>query len=183
MRYYIVTLNEKEVHAPVITNWYQTVPVSQFFQGKTWKIPFRNLLFVKDCGWEPRYLKILLSPFPLIHESVLPVFDAYGVKCIQKQMVFLDIRYEKAELYFLLQLLQINVKIKREFNQAFIRCNQRELIDCDAFYVIDNQKCFLVCSLALIESLIRQGLKGISLEPVEIRREDENGKEAGNRAY
>lgn len=173
MRYYIVSLEQDEVHTPVVTNWYSTIPVQSFYNGKTWEIPFRNLLRVKDCGWEPRYLKLLFSPFPLIHYSLLPVFEEYGLKYISKQMILLDIAYKKSELYYLLLLYRIEgSSIERGEAGTFVACNQRDVTDLDAFYILDNQKCSLVCSLALIESLLREGLVGIHLEPIEIKEEE-----------
>lgn len=153
MKYYMMSLDSKEVHIPTITNWYKDISVSSFFQGKTWKIPFRNLLYVKHCGWEPRYLKMFFSPFPLIHESLVSVIHTYGIRCVQKQMIFLDLVYHKSELYYLFLLMQIKVNIIREQGKAYIRCNDRKLIDCEAFYILDEQKIHMVCSLALTESL------------------------------
>lgn len=172
MKYYIISLNNKEVHTPIVTNWYKDISISSFFQGRTWNIPFRNLLYVKDCGWEPRYLKLLFSPFPLIHESLISAFHEYGIQCVQKQMIFLDLANNKSELYYLSLLMQFEAKIMREQGKAYIRCSDRKLKDCEAFYILDERNISMVCSLALTESLLREGLTGILLEPVEIRREE-----------
>ncbi|MCC8024669.1 MAG: hypothetical protein LIP16_05105 [Clostridium sp.] len=168
MRYYIVSLDQREVHVPVIANLYQTIPVMEFFKGETWKIPFRSLLQVKNCGWEPRYLKLLFSPFPLIHESLLSVFEAYGCNYIQKQMIFLDTAFRKSELYYLIMFRQVKGKI---IEGDLVICNRREVADLDVFYLMDRQKCLLICSLAIIESLLWEGVTGIQLKPVEIREE------------
>ena len=172
MRYYIVSLDQSEVHAPVVTNWYSTVPVQSFYNGRTWEIPFRNLLQVKDCGWEPRYLKLLFSPFPLIHDSLLPVFEEYGLNYISKQMIFLDMAYRKSELYYLLSLYRVESRIRHGKNGAIIGGNQRDITDLDAFYILHEQTCSLVCSLAIIESMLKEGLVGIHLEPLEFSEED-----------
>lgn len=169
MRYYIVSLENKEVHTPVVTNWYSGGSVQSFYKGKTWEIPFRNLLQVKDCGWEPRYLKLLFSPFPLIHQSLLPVFEEYGIHCINKQMIFLDIAHRRSELYYLLLLFCVEGRIERGESGPFMAWSQRDLADLDAFYILDKQKCSLVCSIAMIESLLREGLAGIHLEPIEMK--------------
>lgn len=171
MRYYIVSLSEDEVHIPEITNWYSSVSVQSFYKGKTWEIPFRNLLQVKNCGWEPRYLKLLFSPFPLVHESLLPVFEMYGFACINKQMIFLDIAYRKSELYYLILLLQIKGRLEQGGQVLYVSCSRRRLTDLDAFYVLDGKKCLFICSLAMIESILREGVTGIHLEPVEIKEE------------
>lgn len=172
MKYYIVSLCESEVHAPVISDWYKTVPVASFFRDRTWEIPFRNLLQVKDCGWEPHYPRLLFSPLPLVHESMMNIFRAYGLDYIEKQMIFLDAVHKKSELYYLIQLTQIHDRVRQEDGKYFIVSRKRELIDLDAFYIVDMQKCELVCSLALLESMIRQGLSGIQLRPLEIRGEE-----------
>lgn len=172
MKYYIVTLDRREVHVPVITNWYNTVPVQSFFKGRTWEVPFRNLLMVRDCGWEPNYLKLLFSPFPLVHDSLLPVFEAYGFNCVRKQMIFLDIAYRKSELYYLMQLFRAEGRIEHGDQGTLIVCERRSIADLDAFHIMDGQKCLLVCSLAIIESLLREGVMGIHLEPVIIEEEE-----------
>lgn len=171
MRYYIVSLDQKETHVPTVLDWYSTIPVQSFYQGNTWEIPFRNLLQVKDCGWVPHYLKLLFSPFPLVHDSIVSVFEAYGLVYINKQMILLDIANSKSELYYLIALLQIRGRMEhRESGVTFI-CSKREITDLDAFYIVDRQKCSLVCSLAIIESLLREGVTGIHLEPIGIEEE------------
>lgn len=171
MRYYIVSLEQAEVHIPVVTDWYSAVPVQAFYSGRTWEIPFRNLLMVKDCGWEPRYLKLLFSPFPLIHDSLLPVFEEYGLNYISKEMILLDIANRRSELYYLLSLYRVESSIERGEAGTSITCSQRDLAGLDSFYILTGQKCSLVCSLAMVESLLREGMVGIHLEPIEIKEE------------
>lgn len=168
MRYYLVTIDPCEDRLPEVLDWNENVPISAFYQERTWEIKFRNLLNIKDTGWEPRYLKILLSPLPLVNESLLPVFELYGFHGIQKQMIFLDRKRSKAELYFLLQLKRIASKLEPSAGRMVMKCKSETIVDVNAFYVMDGRKCHLICSLPLVESLILQGLVGVNFTNVEM---------------
>lgn len=163
MKYYLVSLDPKEIHIPQITDWYEKVPVRAFYGNRLWEIKNRNLLTVKESIWQPRYLKVLFSPFPLVHESVFSVFEAYGFHEMYDQMVFLDSQHAKAELYLLLHLKRLQLDVQNQEGKKRIICKYREVIDLNAFYVMEGQSCHLICSLPLIESLVRQGMTGIEL--------------------
>lgn len=183
MKYYIVTQNPCEVHIPEVVDWYSKVPVAAFYQERTWEIKNRNLLMVKGSFFEPRYLKLLFSPFPLVHESILPLFETMGFHGINKQMVLLDCQRSRVELYYLLLLEKVQAKLEESNGKLILICRQKAVIDRNAFYVLNRTKCHLICSLVLVEHLIRQGAVGLQFVEVEIKEiagsQMEGGKENG----
>lgn len=175
MRYYLVKKLE-EIRIPDIKNFNQVIKYRAFEENRPQVMPHRTVCVLNnscDLG------TILLSPFPLFHSETKKSLDLFLWDYRYREFIFLDQKKSISELYYLPFFLRIsgNITRKEETGDRILKLHSEWTEDIPIIYLEEERKLQIVIRLDLLESLMRKGLCGVELVPVQIQKG--GGKNAG----
>lgn len=173
MKFYLLGTDPSYTNYPAIKKWFGQIDARDFNLHNANKIPNRQVLMIQESEITV-FTSIIDRPFPLISAEVKEVFDMYEPHIIYKEMVLLDQKYERAEVYYLPILEEIdclNEKSEYNLDKSIIK---KGIIDYERtegralFRLKGFDHYYLVGRLDLVESILKRKVKGIGLEELEV---------------
>ena len=173
MRYFIMEQDEKYSDSPNIINWFGKINVQKLKQGQSWELPDRTLLEIRNNP-DTIFTDVVSKPFLIYSKKTKDAVSIYESGIVHKQIVLLDDKNLMTELYYLPILKMIDcLSEKSELNtdKSIVR---RAVLDKSklpnrSIFVLDGlSSIYAVVRLDLAESLLRRGVRGITLRKVEI---------------
>lgn len=163
MKYFFIKQDAKLVHAPQIVNWYQKINVEDIKPGGYYKIPNRVVLSVQGDK-DTIFPEVLFHPFFMISKKIRDILKLYEPALKYREIVLLDAKNNRAEVYFLPFLEEIDaiVKEKTVYGQfhAFIErgvISKKAVGENSIFFIRHNNDKYIVVRLDLLESMLRRG--------------------------
>lgn len=173
MKFYILGTDPSYANYPRIKKWFGQIDAKNFNVNDANKIPGRQILMIHESETTV-FTSIIDKPFPLISAEVKEVFDMYEPHIIYKEIVLLDQKYERAEVYYLPILEEIeclNEKSEYNLDKSIIK---KGVIDYERtegraiFRLKGFCHYYMVGRLDLVESILKRNVKGIGLEELEV---------------
>jgi len=173
MRYFIIGQDETCIDAPKIMNWFDVLDVRKIRRGQSHAIPYRMVLDIQPSE-DTYFTDIVSKPFFLCTEVVKEAVKIYESDIIHKQIMLYDLKNRLSELYFLpildiVDCLSDKSELNRDrsvIHRAVL--DESRLPDSTIFRLGGVNSTYIVARLDLVESILRRGVKGISLKEVEI---------------
>lgn len=178
MKFYMLGTDTAYTNYPKIKKWYGRIDPRDFNIRDAHKIPHRQLFMIHESQ-NTVFTSIVDNPFPLITAEVRSVFDMYEPHIIYKEIVLLDAEYEKAEVYYLPILEEIQcLREDSEFNlnKSIIK---KGIIDYEKtegkaiFRLGGFDHYYMVGRLDLVESILKRRVKGVGLTELGIYEGDQ----------
>ncbi len=162
MRYFFIKQDAKLVHGPQIVNWYQKINVEDIQPGTYYKIPNRVVLPVRGDK-DTIFPEVLFHPFFMISKKIKDVLKLYEPALKYKEIVLLDGQNNKAEVYFLPFLEEIDciVKEKTVYGQFHASIEKGAISKAavgenSIFFIRHNNDKYIIVRLDLLESMLRR---------------------------
>ena len=174
MKFFILGTDEVFSNYPKLKSWFGKVDDRKFNLHDAYKIPKRQLLPI-DESENTVFTSIVERPFPMISAEVKDVFDMYDPHIIYKEVVLLDSKNEKAGIYYIPILQEVNCLDEgSEFNlnKSLLK---RGIIDYGRtegkaiFRLGGVGHYYMVGRLDLVESVLKRNVKGIGLKELEVK--------------
>ena len=173
MRYFIMEQDAEHNDAPNIINWYGKLDVQKLKQARSWEIPDRVLLEIRENP-DTIFTDVISKPFLLYSKKTKDAVSIYESGIVHKQISLLDDQNLLTELYYLPILKSVDcLSDKSELNtdKSIIR---RAVLDKNklprrSIFALDGlSSSYTVVRLDLAESLLRRGVRGVTFAKVEI---------------
>ena len=170
MKYFLIKMDQKFDTAPEIKGWFDKIKHRNICVERSHNIEKRQLLFI-ESNPNTVFPDILTFPFFLITAVVRDVVRMYEPNVMFKQIVLLDPKYSKTCTYYLPILNEVDcLRGKHVQNNAensnCIKVNTQIIGDQSIVYAMLEEKRYIVANLSIVESFLRRGAIGISLEEV-----------------
>lgn len=168
MNYYLVKKLEG-IRIPDIKNFNQVIRYRAFEENRPQAMPHRTVCVLNnpcDLG------TLLLSPFPLFHAETKRSLDLFLWNCQYREFIFLDQKKSISERYYLPFFLRIGGNITREEKTGdwILKLHSEWPEDIPIIYLEEERKQQIVLRLDLLESLMRKGLCGVELVPLQMQK-------------
>lgn len=168
MRYYLLQSLEG-IRVPDIKNFNQAVNYRAFEENDVKRMPDRNVcLLGRTCDLG----LILLSPFPLFRAEAKKSLDLFLWDCEYREFIFLDQKKSKRVVYYLPFFPRIRgaAGSKNKMGELVVTLFDEWTEDIPIIYLKEERRMRVILRLDLLESLMRKGLCGVELIPVQIQR-------------
>lgn len=159
-------------YCPKLLNWYGKFDVRNIRLDQYPELPEQEL-FLLEPAEKVIFTDIILFPFLLVSPMIRDVIKMYHEICYFRQVLLLDQKHEKSEIYFLPVLSEFNaIKLVEitygEDGQAFhAQSSEKEVsINKNIFWVRDSVKRHTIISLDFAESLLRRNVIGLGIQEV-----------------
>lgn len=173
LRYYLLTLSGGYARPPVVENWYGKLSRRDITPERAYLLANRTVLPIRP---NPKtvFTDLLLSPFFLVSAQFKSVMELYEPRMIMKEVILMDSKNGLVALYFLpvmektacLSPESVLSPDKSVLKKAVIdhtKTNGRAILLLDGVGTTN-----LLVRLDFAESLLRRGLDGVMLTPVEL---------------
>lgn len=171
MKYFLISLEAAYTDVPRIINWYEKINPKWINKDEAYRLPSRELLFI---GSQDRviYTDILITPFFLMSTMVRDVTLMYDPLIDMKEIILLDAERRESKLYFLpileeVECLEDTFGLKRKTKNILL--DYDKVKDKSIFTVKGKQGRYIVGNLEWVESLLKRGATGISLQEIAYR--------------
>lgn len=173
MKYFELQDTPELLYAPKLKNWYGKFDVRNIKLETYHKLPKRELFLIEESE-NTEFTDVVLFPFLLVSKKFREVIKMYRATCFFREIILLDQRSGKSELYFL-PVLQESSSIqivKKKFENGIsvpdtTKVQGEEiLINKHLFWIRDSFKRHTILSLDLVESLLRRDAFGIGIQEV-----------------
>lgn len=175
MRYFRIEADRKYTTLPQIINWYQQIDNRDLNKEGYDKIPKRTLLFIQP-NKNTIFLDVVSSPFFLISEMVKDCVALYEPNLSYKEMILLDQKNSRTQSYFHpmlreLDCLSNNAVFNLDHSELkTIELDEEKIEDKAIFRLAGVSKWYVIVRLDLLESLLRRGAVGLSIQEVNVRK-------------
>lgn len=175
MRYFRIEADRNYTTSPQIINWYQQLDNRDLKTGSYDKIPKRTLLRIQP-NKNTIFLDVVSSPFFLISEMVKDCVSLYEPNLSYKEMILLDHKNNKMQPYFHPMLREVDcLSNNAVFNMdhselKMIELDEKRIEDKAIFRLAGVKKWYVIARLDLLESLLRRGAVGLSIQEVSVRK-------------
>lgn len=175
MRYFKIEADRKYATAPQIINWYQQLDNRDLKTDSYDKIPKRTLLRIQP-NKNTIFLDFISNPFFLFSEKVKDCVALYEPNLSYKEMILLDYKNSRMQPYFHpmfheLDCLGENTVFNLDRSELnIIELEEEKLEDKAIFRLAGVSKCYVIVRLDLLESLLRRGAIGLSIQEVSVRK-------------
>lgn len=182
MKYFKMTDTQELEHAPKLKDWYGRFDVRDITLEGFPKLPDRELFFV-ESEQDMQFTDIIRFPFLLISPRIKELIKKYRELCFVKEVILLDQKMERPELYYLPvfdEIKQVQIVTSRYVDGVCVSREGRPgkklpAIKKHIFWVREGDKRHTVISLDLAESLIRRKVTGLRLEEVRLYQREQEG--------
>ena len=175
MKYYCLTIDKRYSNVPVIKNWYGKIEKENIREDRSYLLPQRELLEIAE-NKNVFFTDVIISPFFLVSDLCKDVISMYEPKTKFKQIVLMDMKSSKHQVYHL-PILKIISGIAAQKKVGLVNIIENELKfkeddvkDLSIFKVEANGITNIIIRLDLLESMLRRGAKGIGIHEVETVR-------------
>lgn len=161
MKYFLIKQDPKVSNAPKIINWNKEINPANLKIGSYYKIKDRTILSIESSK-NTVFTEIITYPFFLISKKIKEVIVLYEPVMRFKEIILMDSKNERAELYYMPLLEEIEcIAEDSVFNWDHSMVEKGVLLkdkigDTSIFYLkgVRNQQ--IVVRLDVLESLIRR---------------------------
>lgn len=173
MKFYLLGTDASYTNYPRIKKWFGRIDHRNLNIHDAYKIPYRQLFMVHESE-NTVFTSIVDRPFPMVSAEVKEVFDLYEPHIIYKEIVLLDQKYERAEVYYIPILEELDcLDGKSEYNldHSLIK---KGIIDYDktkgkaVFRLKGFDHYYMVGRLDLVESILKRDVRGVGLKELEV---------------
>lgn len=173
MKFYLLGTDAVYSNYPKMKNWSGKMDSRNLNIHDAYKIPSRQLFMIQESE-NTVFTSIIDNPFPMISAEVREVFDLYEPHIIYKEVILLDSKYEKAGIYYLPILEEIDCLSEASeynLNRSIIR---KGIIDYERtegkaiFRLAGVRHYYMAARLDLVESILKRNVKGIGLTELEV---------------
>lgn len=171
MKYFLIREDERITQRPYLINVHEKLDVRDVCNEKAYKLPHRELVFVKSGTI---FTDIISEPLFLVSEKVKEVIIMYEPRMTMKELILLDREYASAETYYLPIFQEANCLGEgTEYNPACtmlkkIALKHNEIREKSIFRIAGTTGHYIIGNLDIVESILKRGCLGISLTEVEI---------------
>ena len=175
MRYFIMEQDEEYINVPKIINWYDRIDVRQIKPGASGKLPPKIAFNIRENA-DVVFTDVLTNPFLLYSANIMEAVEIYEPKIPHKQIVLLEKKSRHTAVYYLPILKKVDcLSGKSELNRdkSIIRhavLEETKLPPQSIFQLDGVLSTYTVIRLDLVESMLRRGMRGISLREAELAR-------------
>lgn len=173
MRYFVVRTDMDYTDAPEVINWYKDIDVRDIEAGRSHKIQQRSIFSI-NSNKDVIFTDILSTPFFLVTDLLEKVIKLYEPRTIFKQVVLLDSENEKVNLYHLPILKKVDCLMEEStcnLDKSVITnfvLDYSKIKDNSIFQIANVNGIYTVVRLDILESFLRRGAKGLSIQEVEL---------------
>lgn len=171
MKYFAISLEEAYTDVPQIINWYEKINPKWINQDDAYRLPSRELLFVKSQN-RVIYTDILVKPFFLVSAMTRSVILMYDSLINMKEIILLDTERQESKLYFLPIFEEIECLEETFLSNGKIGnlvLDYDKVKNKSIFTTKGQQGKYVIGNLELIESLLKRGATGIGLREIGCR--------------
>lgn len=175
MKYYCLVIDKRYTEAPVIKNWYGKIKRENITEEKSYLLPQRELLEIVE-NKNVFFTDIVVFPFFMVSDLCKNVISMYEPKTKFKQIVLMDRKTNKYQVYHLPILKKMNsIETTKKIGNISIKQNtlmvrEEEVGDLAIFQVEANGKTNTIIRLDMLESMLRRGAKGIGIQEIMVER-------------
>ncbi len=178
MKYFLLKTDSIYTTSPNIINWYGKIDKRNIHPQSAYKLPKRELFFIRDNP-NTIFTDIISDPFFLVSDIVKDVICMYEKGVIYKEVILLDPKYEKCKRYFLPILPEVECLSKSSrlnLDRSFIHqaVFLQSKIEGHAIFKIAgiNSDSYIAGNLEVVESILKRGTVGVGLVEVEVEAEE-----------
>lgn len=175
MKYYCLAIDKRYSEAPVIKNWYGKIERENITEEKSYLLQQRELLEIVE-NKNVFFTDIVVFPFFLVSDLCKNVISMYAPKTKFKQVVLMDMKTNKYQMYHLPVLKKVNsIETKKKIGNIIIKesalmVHKDDIGDLGIFQVETNGKTNTIIRLDMLESMLRRGAKGIGIQEIKVER-------------
>lgn len=170
--YFLLREDQTYSDAPYLLNWYSLINKKHIHTSRAYMLPKRTLLFLEK---NPHvvFTDVLTKPLFLISEAFQQLLEIYEPAVQYKDVVLLDRKSALSCLYYLPILHEVDCLNERStFNldRSVIKSavlEAEKIKHYSIFRIGGLPSTNIVVRLDLVESALRRGMRGFSLQPVE----------------
>ncbi|MEH2938400.1 hypothetical protein [Lawsonibacter sp. JLR.KK007] len=177
MKYFLLKTDPQFDTAPEIIDWFKRIDRRNICLGKSHNIEKRQLFFIKENS-HTVFPDVLSFPFFMVTEALRDVIRMYEPKTIFKEIVLLGHKYAETCTYYLPILEYVDCldpasKLTRDRSTILEGIiSRRKVDDRSIFYLAEVRNLYTVARLDIVESFLRRGAKGLSLNEVKTVHEE-----------
>lgn len=173
MKYFLLKTDSQFDTAPEIIDWFKRIDRRNIYLGKSHNIEKRQLFFIKENA-HTVFPDVLSFPFFMVTEGLRDVIQMYEPRTIFKEIVLLGQKYAETCTYYLpileyVDCLEPSSRLTMDRSTILDGIiDRRKVDDRSIFYLAEVRNLYTIARLDIIESFLRRGAKGVSLEEVKI---------------
>ncbi|GFI04272.1 hypothetical protein IMSAGC005_03124 [Lachnospiraceae bacterium] len=178
MKFFILGTDEIFTNYPKLKSWFGKIDDRKFNFHDAYKIPKRQILAI-DESENTVFTSIVDRPFPMVSAEVKAVFDMYDSHIIYKEVVLLDGKNEKAGIYYIPILPEVDCLDESSVFNLNKSLLKRGVIDYERtegkaiFRLAGVGHYYMVGRLDLVESILKRNVIGIGLNELEVKEQEE----------
>lgn len=173
MKYFILQDSPDLKYCPKISNWYGKFDVRNIRLDKYPELPEQEL-FLLEPTEKVIFTDIILFPFLLVSPMIRDVIKMYQEICYFRQVLLLDKKHEKSEIYYLpvvsefdgIQLVRNTYDENGQFSCIEQKLGEPLIVNKNIFWVRDSVKRYTIISLDFAESLLRRNVIGLGIQEI-----------------
>lgn len=173
MKYFKLQDSPDLKYAPQLANWYGKFDARKIRLDKYPELPDQELFLIKSAN-KLIFTDIILFPFLLVSPMVMDVIKMYRDTCYYRQIILLDQKHQKSEIYFLpvldeyvgIQFVGKTYEENGEILSTKQSLGEPCIIDKNIFWIRDSAKRYTIVSLDFVESLLRRNIIGLGIQEV-----------------
>ena len=178
MRYFFIEEDKNYVNRVRVRNWTKKIPSEILYHKSYLKIPKRIVLEIEP-NQKTDFVDVIMVPFIMVSEKIKKVMDVFEPNMQYREIVLLDKTYEKAEVYYLPVLKEIDCLGKDtvfNLDHSMIKkpvLNKSKIEDQSIFRLIEGPASSCVVRMDLLECILRREAYGFTISEPESEKEGE----------
>jgi len=173
MKYFKIQESPDLKYGPRLENWYGKFDVRNIRIEQYGKLP-ENMLFALEPAEKVIFTDIVLFPFLLVSQTVRNVIEMYRDTCLFRNLILLDQKNKKSQLYYLpvldeterIQLVGKTYGKNGRISYVENHPGKPITINKNIFWVRDSMKRHTIISMDFAEALLRRKVTGLGIQEV-----------------
>ena len=177
MEYYLVTPHPEYTDAPRLLDFHNKMDVNDFYLNRSYNMPMRTVIQIHP-NEHMDFTDYLFQSVPLFTDKAIQVILRFDSDFIYKELILLSPQNVLDQLYYLPFFHRFPSSVILEPASPHILEHSDAVpklkisYSLPVFFVFLQNKCLLFMRLDLIESLLRNGVRGMALRKAMISVED-----------
>lgn len=178
MRYFLVEEDKNYVNRVKVRNWTKKISAKILYNKSYFQIPKRIVMEIEPNP-KTDFVDFIMVPFLMVSEKVKKVIDVFEPNMQYREIVLLDKKYEKAEVYYLPILKEMDCLGKNtvfNLDHSIIKkpvLNRGKAEDKSIFRLAEGPASVCVVRMDLLECLLRREAYGFQISEPEYEQEGE----------
>lgn len=176
MRYFFIEEDKNYVNRVRVHNLGKKIPSEILYHKAYLKIPKRIVLEIEP-NKKTDFVDFIMVPFIMFSEKIKKVLDVFEPNMQYREIVLLDKTYEKAEVYYLPILKEIDCLGKDtvfNLDHSIIKkpvLNKSKIEDQSIFRLMEGSASSCVIRMDLLECILRREAYGFQISEPEYEKE------------